>query len=72
MTKKQSQIETDQNIINFLGDIKVKAPQDLVVLKDLILNSLESRPYNKETKDHADSLQWKRTPVAKNDRLALV
>lgn len=57
----KSQIEVDQHILNFLGDRTITTPQDLVTLKNLILNSLEFRPYNEQTKKHADSIQWKRT-----------
>ena len=57
----KSQIKTDQNIIQFLGKLKIKTPYDLVTLRNLIQNSLEFRPYNRKTKKHADSIQWTRT-----------
>ncbi|MCK5416465.1 transglutaminase domain-containing protein [Candidatus Parcubacteria bacterium] len=57
----KSQIEVDQNILNFLGDIMINTPDDLVMLKNTILVTLESRPYNNETRKHANSIQWKRT-----------
>lgn len=59
--EKKSQVEVDQNVLNFLGDLKIKNPDDLVTLRKLIQSSLEFRPYNDETKKHADSIQWKRT-----------
>lgn len=59
--KPKSQIKVDQCILNFLGDLIINTPEDLVILKNKILNSIEARPYNKETKEHADSIQWKRT-----------
>lgn len=58
--RPESQTEIDQTIINFLGDFKVVASQDLIVLKDMVLTFLEWRPYTNETKEHADSIQWKR------------
>ena len=61
INRPKSQTEVDQNILSFLGDLKITSPQDLIVLKDKILNGLESRPYDSETKAHADSIQWKRT-----------
>jgi len=57
----KSQIETDQIIINFLGDVKIKTPEDLILIRNKIHDSLEFRPYNEETQEHADSVQWKRT-----------
>jgi Transglutaminase-like superfamily len=61
MKRKKSQIETDKYIKDFLGDLSIKTKDDLVVLKNYIRNKLEFRPYNKKTRPHADSLQWKRT-----------
>lgn len=61
INRPKSQTEVDQNILNFLGDFKITSPQDLIVLKDKIMNGLETRPYDSETKTHADSIQWKRT-----------
>lgn len=61
MNKSKSQIETDQTILNFLGYIVVKSPDDLVLLKNKILKNLKFFPYNEETKKKADKLQWKRT-----------
>lgn len=57
----KSQIETDQYLSDFLGDIKVETPEDLIKLRAHIQNSFKFREYNKETKEHADSIQWRRT-----------
>jgi len=57
----KSQIEIDKTILDFLGDTKISTPEDLIVLRDKIFSHLEFRPYNEETKSHADSIQWKRT-----------
>lgn len=57
----KSQIETDQTIINFLGDRKIESSEDLIKLREYILDSLQFKPYNEETKEQADSIQWKRT-----------
>ena len=59
--KPKSQIETDKNVLDFLGNIKVKTPEDLVKLRDYVLDTLEFKPYNTETKKDADNIQWKRT-----------
>lgn len=59
--KHKSQIETDQNILDFLGDLELKSINDLIVIRDLIHSRLEFRDYNDKTKEHADSIQWKRT-----------
>ncbi len=56
-----SQIETNKNILDFLGKTKISTPEDLIVLRNKIFSHLEFRPYNDETKAHADSIQWKRT-----------
>ena len=61
MPQQKSRIETDKNIINFLNGQLIETTEDLVALKNLIINSLEFRPYNEETKKYADSIQWKRT-----------
>ena len=61
MNNTRSQIETDQHIIRFLGDMIIVTPKDLVILKDRILRYLKFKPYNNRTKKTADSLQWKRT-----------
>lgn len=58
---KKSQIKTDKVIRDFLGDMTIETPDDLVKLRTLIQKSLEFRPYNKQTKKHADSIQWQRT-----------
>ena len=58
--RPKSQTEVDQNVLNFLKNFKISEPKDLVVLRDL-MSTLESRPYNNKTKEHADSIQWKRT-----------
>ncbi len=57
----KSQTEVDQYVLNFLGDLIINIPKDLIVLKNKILDSLEVRPYNGKTKEHADSIQWTRT-----------
>lgn len=57
----KSQTEINQTVLDFLGNLTITILQDLTVLKDKILNALESRPYNDKTKEHADSIQWKRT-----------
>lgn len=54
---KKSQIKTDKVIRDFLGDMIIETPDDLVKLRTLIQKSLEFRPYNKKTKKHADSIQ---------------
>ena len=59
--RSKSQTEVDQNVLSFLGDMTITTPEDLVALKDLIAKSLKQRPYNDQTKKHADSIQWKRT-----------
>lgn len=59
--KAKSQTEVDQNVLNFLGDMKIETLEDLVKLRNFILDSLEFKPYNKATEKHADSIQWKRT-----------
>ena len=59
--KPKSQIEVDKNITDFLGDMPIKTSDDLVKLRDKILSTLENRLYNDKTKEHADSVQWKRT-----------
>ena len=61
MSNPKSQIETDQNITNFLGDTMITTPKDLVILKYKIWHYLKFRPYNITTKKDADNLQWKRT-----------
>lgn len=59
--KNKSQTEVDQYVIDFLGDMSIKNSDDLIVLRDKIQNTLENRPYNDETREHADSIQWRRT-----------
>ena len=59
--KLKSQVEVDKNVKNFLGNLNVKSLDDLVILKNKILKSLEFRPYNEITKKYADSIRWKRT-----------
>ncbi|MFA5125271.1 MAG: transglutaminase domain-containing protein [Patescibacteria group bacterium] len=59
--KPKSQIEVDQNILDFLNGMHIDKPEDLVTLKNKIIKSLEFRSYNNKTKKHADSIQWKRT-----------
>ncbi|MBL7057997.1 hypothetical protein ISS03_01550 [Patescibacteria group bacterium] len=48
--KQKSQIEIDQSILDFLGDRVIVTINDLVDIKNLILSSLEFRPYNEQTK----------------------
>lgn len=57
----KSQIEVDGRVKNFLGGVIVETKDDLIVLKKLIDSKIEFRPYNEQTKDLADSVQWKRT-----------
>ena len=59
--QSRSQTEVDQSIIDFLGGMTISTPDDLIDLKNRLLRCLEFRPYNEETKKHADSIQWKRT-----------
>lgn len=61
LNRPKSQTEVDENILNFLGTSKITTSSDLVLLKDKVLGALKSRPYNDETKEHADSIQWTRT-----------
>lgn len=57
----KSQIKVDKHLVDFLGNVTIKTTDDLVTLKNLITKRLEFRPYNRQTKGHADSIQWKRT-----------
>lgn len=57
----RSQIETTPTILSFLGGSQVRSPQDFVMLRQKIVGSLISRPYDSDTREHADSIQWKRT-----------
>ena len=59
--RPKCQTMVDQYVLNFLGDLTINTPGDLVVLKNKILASLDVRSYNEETKEHADSIQWTRT-----------
>ena len=59
--RSKSQTEVDQKVLDFLGDMKIETPEDLVKLRNFILDTLEFKPYNEKTKKHADSIQWKRT-----------
>jgi len=61
LNRSKSQTKIDQNILNFLDDFTITSAEDLIVLKNKILDAFESRPYNNKTKAHADSIQWKRT-----------
>ncbi|MBI2482670.1 transglutaminase domain-containing protein [Candidatus Uhrbacteria bacterium] len=61
MEEKKSQTEVDQRITNFLHGMRIETADDLVLLRKKIRGKLEFRPYNGETKAHADSVQWKRT-----------
>mgnify|MGYP006284519423 CR=1 FL=1 len=58
---KKSQIETDDNILNFLGDFKIEKSEDLIKLRKHLQNNLEFREYNEKTKEHEKSIRWKRT-----------
>ena len=55
------QTEVDQIVLDFLDDCKINQPNDLIPLIKHIKDSLKFRTYNNETKNHADSIQWKRT-----------
>lgn len=44
-----------------MGDYKIETPDDIVPLIKHIKEVLEFREYNENTKEHADSIQWKRT-----------
>jgi transglutaminase-like putative cysteine protease len=59
----KSQTEADDRVKSFLGEMTVTTKDDLVALKNLIEKKLEFRPYNDQTKNHADSIQWKRTAL---------
>ncbi len=56
MEKPKTQIEVDQYVIDFLGDMDIKSTDDLVKLRDKMQSTLESKPYNDETKEQADSI----------------
>ena len=56
-----SQTEVDDRVREFLGGMVVKTKDDLVALKNLIDGKIEFRPYNDQTKEQADKIQWKRT-----------
>jgi hypothetical protein len=58
---QKSQIETDDIVLNFLGDRKIKEPKDLVELRAYIQNYLEFREYDEQGKEHEKSIRWKRT-----------
>jgi len=55
-----SQIETGDIILDFLSGFEIKTPDDLVILKDKILNYFTFRPYE-ENEVIADEIQWKRS-----------
>jgi len=57
----RSQIEVTPAILIFLDTSLVRFSQDLVTLRNKIVGTLISRPYNTDTQTHADSIQWKRT-----------
>ena len=57
----KSQIETDKYVLNFLGNFKVKKPEDMVKLRSHIQNYLEFREYNEQSKEYENSIRWKRT-----------
>lgn len=59
--KLESQTEVTQIVRDFLGDRKIETKDDLIDLLKFMHSSLESRDYNDETKEHADSVQWKRS-----------
>lgn len=61
LNRPKSQIETDKYVLNFLGDIKVEEPMDMVKLRNHIQNSLEFREYNEQTKENENKIRWKRT-----------
>lgn len=60
-TRPKSQIETDKYVLDFLGDIRVERPMDMVKLRNHIQNSLEFREYNEQTKKNENKIRWKRT-----------
>jgi hypothetical protein len=60
-TRPKSQIETDKYVLDFLGDIKVEKPTDLLKLRSHIINSLEFREYKEQTKKNENNIRWKRT-----------
>lgn len=57
----RSQTEITPTILSFLAGSQLRSPQDLVSLRQKIVGALISRPYDDDTKSHADSIQWKRT-----------
>ena len=57
----KSQIKTDKYVLDFLGDIKVEEPMDMVKLRSHIQNSLEFREYNEQTKKNENNIRWNRT-----------
>lgn len=57
----RSQTELTPTILSFLDGAQLRSPQDLVSLRQKIVSALVSRPYNDDTREHADSIQWKRT-----------
>lgn len=59
--EKRCQTEVVPAILRLLGDYKVNEPDDLVGLIKLVKGALVIKPYNEQTKEHADSIQWKRT-----------
>ncbi|MDA3840624.1 MAG: transglutaminase domain-containing protein [Patescibacteria group bacterium] len=61
MENIRTQTDVTQTVLNFLGDYKINNPDDLILLIKHINDSLEFRNYNDKTRQHADSIQWKRT-----------
>lgn len=57
----KSQIEIDANIKNLVSDIKINTVEDLLKLRDKLMSSLETRPYNNQTQEHEKKIRWKRT-----------
>ena len=47
--------------MDFLGDIKVEKPEDIIILRKHIHDSLEFREINEENKEFEESIRWKRT-----------
>ena len=57
----KSQIESEENIKNFVLNTEIKTHNDLLKLRDKLMSVLEIRPYNDETKEHERQIRWRRT-----------
>ena len=60
-SSQKNQTEVTETVKNFLGDYRINKPDDVIPLIKHIKNFLEFREYSQRTKQHADSIQWKRT-----------